>query len=117
METAARIKNSIMIRVYGIWLLKRVLPIVIFEGLLLLIAARLFGDDVFVAAVVESLGNALKVGSWNVVSFVVSTLINSRFVVKMEILTGLLMIVFLIWSVGKAVVSYNLIRRNQSSEL
>lgn len=106
-----------MLKVYGIWLLKRVVPIVVFEALLLLIAVQLFSDDVFVAAVVESLGNALKVGPWNVFTFFFSTFVNARLIVKTEILTGLLMIVLLIWGVGKAVISYNLIRRNQAAEL
>ena len=114
METS-KLKRNIMLRIYGIWLIRRVAPVLFFEVLFMVLAAHLFGTSVFVARVLENAGNVLKGGIYNILKFAFLAVVNARLEVKFEILVALIMGALFLWSIKRAIVSYEMIRRGMSS--
>jgi hypothetical protein len=106
-----KLQKRIMLRVYGVWLLRRVLPVIVFEVLLIGLAVNLFAESVFIARVVENAANVLKGNGFSIVTFLWAAFWNSRLEVKLEIATAILMAVLFLWSIKRAIVSYEMIRR------
>ncbi len=111
----SKLKRNIMFRIYGIWLIRRVAPVLFFEVLFMILAAHLFGTSVFVARVLENAGNVLKGGIYNILKFAVLAVVNAKLEVKFEILVALIMGALFLWSIKRAIVSYEMIRRGMSS--
>jgi hypothetical protein len=106
-----KLQKNIMLRVYGIWFLRRVLPVVIFELLFIALAINLFAESVFVAHVIENAAGVIKGNPVELFSFLWSAFWNARLEVKLEVATALLMGVLFLWSIKRAIVSYEIIRR------
>ena len=102
-----------MWRIYGIWLLRRLGPAVFFEILFLILATHLFSGSVFVARVFQNAGGAASGGIFSFLSFAAAALINSRLEVKMEILIAFVFGALFLWSVKRAIISYEMIRRGR----
>ena len=111
MNTNEQLQENIMRRVYGVWFLRRVLPVAIFEVLFIALAVNLFAESVFIARVVENAVGILKDSPWAVASFLWSAFWNSRLEVKIEVASAFLMGALFLWSVKRAIVSYEIIRR------
>lgn len=113
LEFSAKLRRNIMLRIYGIWLLRRLGPVLFFEVLFLILATHLFAGSVFVARVFENAGGAASGGTISFVSFAISAIINARIEVKMEILVAFVFGALFLWSVKRAIVSYEMIRRGR----
>ncbi len=100
-----------MRRVYGIWLVRRLGPVIFFQLLFLALALHLFGLSVFVAKVAENVSIVISGDPLSVIGFIFSAFLNARLGVKVEIFVALLMGALLVWSIKRAVVSYEMIRR------
>ncbi len=100
-----------MARVYGIWFLRRVLPVVIFEILFIALAINLFAESVFIARVIENAAGVIADSPVELFSFLWAAFWNSRLEVKLEVATAFLMGVLFLWSIKRAIVSYEIIRR------
>ncbi len=105
------LQKNIMTRVYGIWFLRRVLPVVIFEILFIALAINLFAESVFIARVLENAAGVVKGSPVELFSFLWSAFWNSRLEVKLEVATAALMGALFLWSIKRAIVSYEMIRR------
>ncbi len=105
------IQQRIMLRIYMIWLFRRVLPVVIFQVLFVILALHLFASSVFVLRVFESAAGAYEGGIWNFISFAVVLLWKSKLAVKIEILAMLFVGYSMLLYLKKAIVAYERIKR------
>ncbi len=111
LEFSAKLRRNIMLRIYGIWLLRRLGPVLLFEVLFLILATHLFAGSVFIARVFQNAGGAASGGIFSFLSFAAAAVINARFEVQIEILIAVVFGVLFLWSVKRAIVSYEMIRR------
>ena len=105
-----RLKQRIMRRVYGIWLLRNIVPFVAVELGVLLISISVIANQVFVMKVVEnmllvSVGNPMKIVSYLVSAFF-ATSITTQMVAA---LTGVGAL-FLIRELYRSTASYALLK-------
>ncbi len=105
------LQRKIMLRIYGIWLFRRVVPVIIFQILFVILALHLFASSVFVVRVFQSATGALEGGLWNFIVFAFTVLWNSKFAVKIEILTMLIVGYYTLLYLKKAIVAYERIKR------
>lgn len=94
-----------------IWLTRRVLPAAVFEMLFVALGIHLFSRSVFVARVIQNAGAAVEGHPIRLAEFLWSALWNSRVEVKMEIVIAAVFCGLFLWSVKRAVVSYEMLRR------
>ena len=112
METSTgKIKNRVMLRVFGIWLVRRVAPLLVFAFLFLALAIHLFAQSVFVAKVFDNAAYAVRNNPVSLITYPAQAFWGARFSVKMEILTAAIMGFLVLWSIKRAIFSYELIRR------
>lgn len=105
------LQRKIMLRIYGIWLFRRVLPVVIFQVLFVILALHLFASSVFVLRVFQSATGALEGGVWNFLVFALTILWNSKLAVKVEIITMAIVGYYTLLYLKKAIVAYERIKR------
>ena len=108
-----KFKKRVMLRIFGIWLVRRVAPMLVFAFLFIALAVDLFAKSVFVAKVFENFAFAIKNNPSSVVTYPLTALWAARFSVKMELLTAAIMGFLVLWSVKRAIFSYEMIRREK----
>jgi hypothetical protein len=105
------IQKRIMLRIYLIWLFRRVTPAIMFQVLFLILAIHLFASSVFVFRVLQTATDVFEGGLWNFIVFGAALLWNSKFAVKIEILTMLIVGYYMLLYFKKAIVAYERIKR------
>ena len=106
-----KIKKRVMLRIFGIWLIRRVAPLLVFAFLFLALAIHLFAQSVFVARVFENMALAIKDNPISIITYPVMAFWSARFAVKTEIFAALIMGFLVLWSIKRAIFSYELIKR------
>jgi hypothetical protein len=108
------LREKIMLRIYAIWLFRRVSPVAIFLLLFGILGIHLLAANVFVAKVFENATMAIENdGLLGFAWFLVWALIGSKLAVKVELITLLTLGFFAYKYAKKALIAYELIRRNQ----
>lgn len=101
-----------MKKIYWIWFTRRVLPVVVFEVFSVMLGAHLFSKSVFIARIMQNAAAAAGGSKTRLISFVWSALWNTRIEVKMEVAIAALFAALFIWSIKRAIVSYEVLRRS-----
>lgn len=79
-------KNRILIKVYTIWFLKRVLPLVLIEIGALVFGLMVFARNVFVSKVLQNIGIVSEQGYWTVFKYLFYSFAKTHFVVQVVII-------------------------------
>ena len=108
------LQQKIMMRVYMIWLFRRVSPVVIFLVLFTILVLHLFAQSVFIVNVFENASIAYQQGGWGLIWFVFLALVSAKLAVKVEIIAMLIIGFFALKYARKALVAYDLIRRGHA---
>ena len=109
----SNLKRNIMLRVYGIWLLRRVGPALLFQVLFMVLAIHLFTGSVFIAHVLQNAGTVFEGGILSFLQFAFASVWYAKPEVKFEILLAVVMGGLFLWSIKRAIVSYEMIRRGR----
>lgn len=112
MDTS-KLKRNIMMRVYGIWLLRRVAPTMLFQVLFLVLAIHLFTGSVFIAQVLRNAGTVFGGGIYSFLQFAFAAVWYAKPEIKFEMLLATVMGGLFLWSIKRAIVSYEMIRRGR----
>ncbi|MEK9170216.1 MAG: hypothetical protein AAB674_01055 [Patescibacteria group bacterium] len=87
--TAEKIKNKILVRVYILWFLKRVIPLIILQILILALALKIFANNVFVSSVLQNVSVAARSGYWEFLKYLSVAFLGTRPLIQVAILIGL----------------------------
>ncbi len=109
----SNLKRSIMLRVYGIWLLRRVAPAVLFQILFMVLAVHLFTGSVFIAQVLQNASTVFEGGFFSFIQFAFAAVWHAKSEIKFEILLAVVMGGLFFWSIKRAIISYEMIRRGR----
>jgi len=100
------IKNRILWRVYFIWFLRRMLPIVLLQIAALVVLVKIFARNVFVSKVLENVVAASGFGYGEVFKFLLAAFINAHFAVQAVIVISLGISALIIRDIVRALLTY-----------
>ncbi len=101
------LKDRILLRVYLSWFVRRIIPIMIFQVVVLALALELFAQNVFVAHVFSNVALVAGQGYWAVLLYLLASFLHTRPLVQFAILVLLGVIALLIRDLFRAVIAYH----------
>lgn len=104
-----------MFKIYRVWFVRRVLPVVVFEVFSVMLGAHLFSRSVYVVRVLEGAAAATTESPFRLFNYLWYALLHSRVEVKVEIAIALVFAGLFLWSIKRAIVSYEVLRRTAIS--
>ena len=104
-------KKKLMFKIYRVWFVRRVMPVVVFEVLSVVLGMHLFSRSVYVVRVLEGAAAATSQSPFRLFGYLWYALIHSRSEVKIEIAIAAVFAGLFIWSIKRAIVSYEILRR------
>lgn len=114
MDLRNLIKSKILWRVYLIWFLRRVLPLIALQVLVLVLTLKVFAQRVFVVRV---LGNAAVAAAdssyWEFFRYLLAAFFQTRPIVQIAALIGLGVGALILRDVGRSVFTYIKTFKNQ----
>jgi len=84
-----KIKKRILIKIYTVWFIKRVLPLVLVQILLLGLAVKFFADNVFVSKVLQNAIHAGDAGYLDSLKYLGLAFLQTNSLNQIAILIGL----------------------------
>lgn len=107
-------RQKLMRKIYWIWFTRRVLPVVVFEVFSVILGAHLFARSVYVVRVLEGAAAATSQSPFRLFGYLWYALVHSRVEVKVEIAIAFIFVGLFAWSIKRAIVSYEVLRRSGS---
>ncbi len=108
-------RKKLMFKIYRVWFMRRVLPVVVFEVFSVILGAHLFSRSVYVVRVLQNTAAAVGGGKRHLISFLWSAFLSTRFEVKMEMAIAAVFAGLFLWSIKRAIVSYEVLRRTTAA--
>jgi len=88
-KTPEKIKRKILIKIYTLWFLKRVVPLIIIQAMILVLALKIFANNVFVSKVLQNSSVAADSGYWIFFKYIGLAILSARPLTQIAILIGL----------------------------
>lgn len=82
-------KKRILLKIYTLWFLNRVIPLIIIQVLILALALKIFANNVFVSKVLKNSSQIANFGYWDLLKYLIISFINTRPLTQIAILIGL----------------------------
>ncbi|MBU6141962.1 hypothetical protein KGO95_02470 [Patescibacteria group bacterium] len=101
------LKDRILLRVYFVWFIRRIVPIIIFQVVVLALALQLFAQNVFVAHVFSNVALVAGQGYWAVLWYLLASFLHTRPLVQLAILVLFGVVALLIRDAIRAVIAYH----------
>ncbi|MDO8585377.1 MAG: hypothetical protein Q7R85_04675 [bacterium] len=111
MSNTMNFRKKLMFKIYRVWFVRRVLPVVVFEVFSVMLGAHLFSRSVYVVRVLEGAAAASTESRFRLFDYLWYALVHSRVEVKVEIAIALIFAGLFLWSIKRAIVSYEVLRR------
>ena len=112
----ALLKDRILLRVYLSWFVRRIVPIMVFQVVVLALALLIFSQNVFVAHVFSNVALVAAQGYGAVLVYLLASFMHTRPLVQVAILVLLGVIALLIRDAFRAVMTYYAMWIRSSSE-
>jgi hypothetical protein len=106
MEKLELSKNKILWQVYVAWFLRRILPIVVAQLLLIALAVRIFARNVFVSRVLQNVSLVAESGYWAVLKYLMLSFWATKPLTQLAILLIVAVVALLIRDIGKSFLAY-----------
>lgn len=79
-------KSRILWRVYLVWFFKRIVPLMLVQIAAIVLALKIFAQNVFVSKVLQNIGIAANGGYWSVFKYLVLSFMQAHLIVQFSIL-------------------------------
>ncbi|OGY62240.1 MAG: hypothetical protein A2745_02430 [Candidatus Harrisonbacteria bacterium RIFCSPHIGHO2_01_FULL_44_13] len=99
-------KYKILFKVYLIWFFRRILPLMVLQVLVLILALKIFAGQVFVAKVFENAAVTARAGYWDFFKYLVSAFFQTRPLIQVVILIMLGFGALILRDIGRALITY-----------
>ncbi len=100
------LKNRILWRVYLIWFLRRIVPLMAAQVLILGVALKIFADHVFVIKVLKNGYLVANMGYWPFFKFLFYSFLSTRHLTQVAIVLGLAVTSLIIRDFGRSIFAY-----------
>lgn len=114
MDKPSKIKIRILGKVYLIWFLRRIIPLMVIEIAALAFTLRIFAKNVFVSMALRNIGIAADRGYWGIIKYLISSFLQTHFIIQIVILIILGFGALLLRDILKSVFTYLNIKRKGS---
>lgn len=109
----ANLKFRIMKRVFGLWFLRSMVPLLVIEIIVAVLAIYLFAKFIFVAAVVNNALTAAFGNPFKLVVYLWKAFLGTRGEIQALIVAMALVGLLLLRDLNRSLISYLLLRRSQ----
>lgn len=112
-----RIRGQVLKQIYRVWLVRRLLPVVIFEIVILGFVLYMLGHAVFVERIID---NGLKVFFLNptgIFSFAVASFIKTRWITKILTILVVVFVALVIRHITQGILRFILVKENYFGKL
>ena len=99
-------KNRVLWKVYAIWFMRRIVPLIAVQIVFLLIALRVFANKVFVGKVLENATGAADSNLWEFIKYIFTAFFGTHTLVQIAILLGLGISSLILRDFGRALIAY-----------
>ncbi len=99
-------KNRILWKIYAIWFMRRILPLILGQIIVLIIALWVFARKVFVGKVLENATGAADANFWDFIKYILSAFLQTHTLVQIAILLGLGLGALIIRDIGRTLIAY-----------
>lgn len=106
MTTNTMLKSRILFRVYAIWFLRRIVPLVVIQIIGLVMALKLFANNIFVSKVFQNAELVAGENLWNILKYLVLAFLQTRFIIQILVLLGLGIGALILRDIGRALMTY-----------
>ena len=96
-------KNRILWRVYTIWFFRRIVPLILFEIIVLVVALKLLANMVFVGKVIENAALASGSNYWAFFKYLLAAYFQTHPAVQIAIIVGLGLVALLLRDLVRAI--------------
>lgn len=100
------LKNRILWKVYFMWFLRRIVPLIVLQVAVFALAFRIFANNVFVSRVFTNAALVSEKGYWELLKYMLSAFINTHPLTQIVILIILGIISLLIRDLVRMAVTY-----------
>ena len=100
------LKSKILLRVYIIWFLRRMVPLIAVQIIALVVALKLFANNVFISKVFQNAELIASDNLWNIFKYLVSAFFQTRFIIQIIVLLGLGIGALILRDLGRALMTY-----------
>ena len=106
MSLQDQFKNKLLWRVYLIWFMRRIVPLILLQVAILVLVVNLFAESVFLSKVLQNMGVTADGGYWALMKYLFATFFNTRPLVQIVILVGLGFVALLLRDLGRSLRTY-----------
>jgi len=107
------LKNRILWKVYVLWFVRRIVPLMLLQVAVIVVSLKLFGDNVFVSKVLQNIGVVSGDGYWQVFKYLVAVFAKTRLVVQAAIVLALGVMALLLRDVLRSIFTYRSLWRKK----
>ena len=113
MSLSKALKNRLFWRVYIIWFLRRIVPLIILQVLALALAFRVFANNVFVSQVFKNAGLVASVNYLAILKYLVKAFLNTHPIIQIVAILALGFGALILRDIGRSLVIYWYMRRKR----
>ncbi|MDP3729326.1 MAG: hypothetical protein Q8R26_01030 [bacterium] len=101
------LKNRVLWKIYFVWFVRRIIPLIIIQVGVVVVAIKLFGQKVFVSRIMaQSVVRVSEVGYWDVFTYLVGAFFKTHAVVQIIIILILGVGALIIRDIVKSILTY-----------
>lgn len=113
-NTNATIKNKILWRVYVLWFLRRIVPLIVLQIAVFILVFRIFAKNVFVSKVFRNAAYAADFGYWSLLKYSFAAFLNAHLITQVSILLILGVAALLLRDLIRVLITYKAMWRRDS---
>ena len=107
------LKNRILWKVYVLWFVRRIVPLMLLQVAVIVVSLKLFGDNVFVSKVLQNIGVVSGSGYWEVFKYLVAIFARTRLIVQAVVVLALGVVALLLRDVIRSIFTYRSLWRRK----
>lgn len=100
------LKNRILWKVYFMWFLRRIVPLIVLQVAVFALAFRILANNVFVSRVFANAASVSERGYWDLLKYIISSFMNTNPITQVVLLIILGILSLLIRDVVRMMVAY-----------
>lgn len=106
MNSISIFKNRILWKIYLIWFFRRILPLIIIEIAVVIMALKIFAKNVFVGKVLENAALASESNWWEFIKYLASSFSQTHPIVQVTIIAILGLGALFLRDIGRTIITY-----------
>ena len=108
------LKNRILWRIYILWFLRRIVPLIVFQIAAFILVFRIFAKNVFISKVFRNAALAADFGYWSLLQYSFAAFLNAHLITQISIILILGVAALLLRDLMRVLVTYKAMWMNRT---